>query len=77
MLKDLREYVDKEGPKVKSYLIKRLPAHDYIRLVLHCKPLGPMGSELFGLLSSAILIWLLRKDPRLNLTSGAGFTKPP
>ena len=46
MIKDLCEQVNKEGPMIKPYHFKSLPAHDYIRLFLHCKPLGPNISDL-------------------------------
>ena len=39
------------------------------RLVSHCKPLGPIISELFALLSLSILTWPWRRGPRSNLTT--------
>ena len=36
----------KEGPKVNSDHIRILPAHDFFKLVKHCKPLGPIISKL-------------------------------
>ena len=39
------------------------------RLVYHPKPLGPIISELWALLSLAILVWPWRKSPRSNLTT--------
>ena len=39
------------------------------KLVSHCKPLGPIISELKALLSLAILVWPWRRGSRSNLTT--------
>ena len=45
-----------EGPKVKSDHIKRFPAHFSYRLFSHPKPLGPIISDIWALLSLATAV---------------------